>query len=274
VRIFLSLIQTGLLLILSGPAMAQTDARTKPVAGSIKPSAPDAPGKFVHLDPAGGFDIANMSLKEIIAVAWNIPPHQISGGPSWLNSDRYDVSVRLPADSARGDAGGKLLQSLLIDRFHLVFHRETREQSAWSLVMARQDGHLGPGLKESKTACEPSEPAQPPPPLSCGTIGMAGEVVTGKNIPISRLTTWLSRLFERPVIDRTGLSDEFDLRFDLSSYVIRTLVAPDAPKPWSPGSPNPTFFAAFEDQLGLRLDASRAPVDLLVIERTEKPSMN
>jgi uncharacterized protein (TIGR03435 family) len=180
---------------------------------SIKPAAPDAPGMFIRRNPGGGMTITNMTLKDMIVMAWRIQPFEIVGGPPWMGSARYAVVAKAAIQTAPS-AISVMLQFLLKDRFQLATHRETRELPVYALVMARKDGALGPKLMESKEgSCSPVDPSNPPampkgeaPTLRCGGIMAGVRSFTGVSITVATLGSSLSRLLGRIVIDKTALA--------------------------------------------------------------------
>src|SRR5215467_5171170 len=142
-----------LLMILARDVSAQTKAHFE--VASIKPAAPGALGMFIRPDPGGGVTITNMTLKEMIVHAWRVQPFQISGGPAWLDSVHYDVIAK-PETRTTPLEIPVMLQALLKDRFQLAIRRQTRELPIYALVLARKDGKLAPGMKESKEgSCTP-----------------------------------------------------------------------------------------------------------------------
>jgi uncharacterized protein (TIGR03435 family) len=271
------------LLIASFNAFAQTDSPPQFEVASIKPAAPDARGMLIMPGPGGGIRITNMPLKELIVIAYRIQPFQISGGPPWLDSIRYDIIAKPEHKPKQGDIP-LMLQSLLADRFQLTIRRETKELPVYAIVLARKDGKLGPQLSEAKEGgCTVPDPTKPPPPpeagkppkLGCGGLMMSPRHLTAASVPVSNLTPMLSRLLGRTVIDRTGLTQKFDITLDWTPDESQAIqLPPDGPKPPTSDSPGPSIFTALQEQLGLKLESQKGPVEILVIERAEKPSEN
>src|SRR5580704_3028348 len=125
-------------MIFTGGAGAQTDAHLEFEVASVKPAAPGAPGTMIRFGPGGGLTITNMTLKELIVIAYRIQPFQISGGPSWLDSAHYDIMAKPEAKPKQAEIP-LMLQALLADRFQLALHREKRELPIYALVVARKD---------------------------------------------------------------------------------------------------------------------------------------
>jgi uncharacterized protein (TIGR03435 family) len=264
-------------LLVAGVIYGQTKAEFE--VASIKPSAPDARGMFITPGPGGGVTITNMTLKEMIVLAWRVQPHQISGGPAWIDSIHYDV-VAKPEGTPQQAELPLMIQSLLEDRFQLAIRRETKELPIYALVVARKDGKLGPGLKESKEgSCEPPDPNKPPPPLrpgerptfACGGAMMSPRSFAGVSIKLDNLMPGLSRLLGRTVVDRTGLTGNFDITVEWTPDETQALQPPGAA---ASGAGGPSIFAAFQEQLGLKFESQKGPVEILVIERAERPSEN
>jgi uncharacterized protein (TIGR03435 family) len=273
----------GLFTILTSLAIAQTDPRPEFEVASIKPSAPDARGMFIRPGPGGGIMITNMSLKELMVIAYRIQPFQISGGPPWFDSLRYDIVAKPESKTKQGDIT-LMLQSLLADRFQLTVRRETKELPVYAMVLAKKDGKLGPGLVEPKEgSCTMPDPNKMPPPpepgkpptLFCGQMMMSLKSMTAINTPVANMIPMLSRLLGRTIIDKTGLTTKFDIHMEWTPDESQAMqLPPDAPKPPPSDVPGPSIFTAFQEQLGLKLESQKGPVEIFVIERAEKPSEN
>jgi uncharacterized protein (TIGR03435 family) len=253
-------------------------AQTRPQfeVASIKPSPADARGMFIRPRPGGGVVITNMTLKEMIVLAWRVQPFQISGGPSWLDSLHFDVTAKPETRPAPLELP-LMLQALLEERFQLALHRETKELPVYALVLARKDGKLGPGMKEAKEgACPPPDPNRPLPrpgerqELPCGGMRMSPQSYSGVSVPVANLAQPLSRLLGRTVIDKTGLTAKFDI--DVEWTPDETLALPTGAAASS--GAGPSIFTAFQEQLGLKLENQKGPVEILIIDRAEKPTEN
>ncbi len=277
-RAFLPVI-TMILIAVNGAA--QSDVPKFDVS-SIKPAAPGGRGMFIHPMPGGRVNITNMSLKMLIEIAYRVQPFQISGGPGWTESEHYDI-VATPDHAVNQSDWPVMLQWLLADRFHLVFHRETRELPVYALVMARKDGKLGPGMTESKEGgCTPFDPNKPPlPPEAgksmCGTRRMSLRSLTGFDLQIDDIVPMLSRMLGRRVINKTGLSGKFDMQMEFrpdESQIAMMAPAGSPPLPVPADASGPSLFTALQEQLGLKLESQKGPVEALVIDRAEKPSEN
>jgi uncharacterized protein (TIGR03435 family) len=268
-------------MILSCRAIAQTDADPHFEVASIKPGAPDARGMFIGPGPGSGISVTNATLKQLIGIAWRVQAFQISGGPAWLDSVHYDVVAKPETKPKQGEIL-LMLQSLLEDRFKLTFRRETKEVPIYALVMARKDGKLGPHLTESKqggcTLLDPSKPPPEPdkPPLpTCGQMTINSTRMTAVSLPVANLVIMLSRRLGRTVADKTGLTGNFDMSLEWAADETQAMrMPPDAPAPPSSDAAGPSIFTALQEQLGLRLESQKGSIEILVIERAEKPSDN
>jgi uncharacterized protein (TIGR03435 family) len=183
-------------------------------------------------------------------------PEQIVGAPAWFQSDRYDIAAKTPDGAVpREDVTfitmRPFLQSLLEDRFKLKTHRETRQLPIYALVRARQDGRLGPGLTPVAVDCAKE-------PQKCGFKGGPIGRIQAESMSSDLLMQVLAGVSGRIVVNRTGLAGPF--RVDLE-------YAPD-----QAASDKPSIFTAVQEQLGLKLEPSRGPVDVLVIDHVERPT--
>jgi uncharacterized protein (TIGR03435 family) len=230
------------LIALSGCVLAQTDEQPRFEIASIKLSA-RMRGGFFQILPGARVSIIGMTLKDMIVQAWSIQPYQISGGPPWLDSVRYDVSA-IPADGPKAGSNVaevkravvQMLQSLLADRFQLTIHRETRELPVYALVVAKKDGKLGPRLIASKEdSCAPPDPSIPPlafdpgklPPLSCGSLMVVqSRRWKGASITPAQLCPLFARIVERAVVDKTGLTGKYDLDMEWAPDEVRLTPPP------------------------------------------------
>jgi len=220
--------------------------------------------------------MSNLTLKDMIELGWRVEPFQISGGPAWLDSAAYDVIAKREGKFQPAEQP-LMIQSLLKNRFQLAIHRETKELPVYALVLARKDGKPGPRLTASKEgSCTPPDPTKPPPepPTQwCGWITSGRGELTATSIHVSDLAEALSRLLRRPVVDKTGLTSRFDIKLEWTPD--DTLQpTPDGGSPPASDMVGPSIFTAFQEQLGLRIESQKGPVDILVVDRAERPSEN
>ena len=241
--------------------------------------------------PGGRLHMVNLPLKGLIQFAYAnhdsphwlpLPDSQVVGGPAWAKTDGYDIDAK-PERKTDPRHMWLMLETLLADRFHLVLHRETRDLPVYDLEAAKG----GPKLPAAKDAgCVSFPPGTPPRPVpgkvDCGYVSgpfgrsEAGLLhIQGRKIHVADLARELTDMLDGPVLDKTGFTGEFDL--DLSFTPDATLVgflgllAPAGSRlPADPNSPN--IFAALEEQLGLKLAPAKGPVEVLVIDRVERPT--
>jgi uncharacterized protein (TIGR03435 family) len=248
-------------------------------AASIKLN-PSLSLRHVILPPtAGRLSTRSASLRLLIQTAYSVQTFQVSGGPDWMNSAGYDLDAKAEGTPSRSQIW-LMLQSLLEDRFKLKVHRETKELPVYALTAAKG------GLKLSKPRGEcvaidalplPLERGQQPP-MRCGDLMVGAEksmlFLRGKQITMAVLTKELSTILERPVIDRTGVAEKFDISVDFAwDEVVIGL-----PKPRQAGDSTepagPSIMVALQQQLGLKLESTKGLVEVLVIDHVERPSEN
>lgn len=264
----------ALVLLIAGHGTFAQSRNDRPVSdefevATIKPTAADwDAGRYMRMQTTVQFVAKNFPLRLLLAAAFNLAPREISGGPSWIDSERYDIVGKAPGE-ARPDQGEQMsmLRSLLLDRFKIAFHREQKELSIYALEVAKN----GPKMKESSESPGPSPKA--PPPLAF-VLFPQGARLPARNTTMAELAGVLQRAaVDRPVVDRTGLSGKYD--FDLEWRPDETQFNGQF-RDSGPGArtTKPDLFAAIQEQLGLRLEATKGPVDTLVIDQAERPSAN
>jgi uncharacterized protein (TIGR03435 family) len=201
------------------------------------------------------------TLIMLIGQAYRIKPFQIVGGPSWLGSDLFEITAKAEG-TADFDKVMLMLQSLLAERFQLVIRRETKEMPVYALLVAKG----GPKLKETTE------------PISGRTIVRRG-LMSSDGIEMRTFIELLSGFLGRSVVDKTGLTGKFDLKVQWQPDENQVAMFQEMGVPEGFGAPppdplGPTLFTALQEQLGLRLESQKGPVEVLVIERVEKPSAN
>src|SRR6202789_1263223 len=231
---------------------------------TVKPVDSDAKsGRYITMQGTNRFVEKDYTLKLLIAAAYNLNSKTISGGPGWIESDHYDIAAVTPGEvRPNHDEQMSMLRSLLADRFKLTFHREQKVFSIYELQVAKG----GPKLKQ--TVSQPEDPAVVGP----GVVYPQRIVLPGRNATMGNFVSLLQRaILDRPVVDKTGLSGKYD--FDLEWAPDETQFGGDVP-PASAAAPSPPLFEAIQQQLGLRLEATKGPVDALVVETAERPAAN
>ncbi len=225
--------------------LAQEQPRAFDVA-TVKPSK--STGGINNLRDPVQATWTNIPLAVAIRSAYVIQPDQLVGGPDWINSDRWDIIAKTDRPATRAEQN-QMLQPLLADRFKLKVRRETRQLPQYELAIAKG----GPKLHQVRDG-DPNEP-RPGTHIGRGLIDAHG--ITG-----AEFAGWLRGELGLPVIDRTGLTGRYDLKVEW---------APDIDSP--PDVGGPSIFSAIQE-LGLKLDAIKGPVEVLVIDHVEKPSEN
>ena len=246
---------------------------------SVKPNKSGfrTPG-VLRFQPDGGLRVVNMPLRDIIRVAYGLQGYQMEGWPGWLSTEFFDIQAKASGNPTE-DQRRLMLRSMLQTRFQFAAHMQSRRGQSYELTVARADRKLGPSLKRSAADCDalrgklPANPLPPPPnaPLVvCGIRNLPGRIFA-MGIPIDRLATTLAELVGRPVVDQTQLTGNFDLEllFTPDSIPPRDALPPDS-KPIDPNGPS--MFTALREQLGLKLDARQNPIEVLLIDRVERPT--
>jgi uncharacterized protein (TIGR03435 family) len=227
---------------------------------TIKPGKPDKGGRGIRPLPGGQTYVAdNVPVKLIIMLMFHVTKNQISGGPNWINTDLWSIEAKA-AHPTNLDELHVMFQNLLIDRFNLKFHRESKEMPVYALVVDKS----GSKLKRNDS----------PEPFDFSIKGVGRGKLAGQRCSMSYLTWFLAQLpmLDRPVIDETGLPGFYDFNFEWMPEVPKVPGADD--RDAVPGAEGPSLFTALREQLGLRLDAKKGPVQVMVIDNIDKPSEN
>jgi uncharacterized protein (TIGR03435 family) len=264
-------------------AFGQSVPRPKFDVASVKLDSD--PNMFSGVTPLpGGRLRANATLRTLMTVAYDVKSFQISGGPSWVNSEHYQIDAK-----ANGEANAEqmrpMLQSLLEDRFKLAVHRETKPLPVYTLAVARA-GKLKQATNCSIPGADPNAPAPPPPPPPppgqppsftppCGFLALLGPSLEGTSVTMADLADRLSFLLGRTVKDHTAFKERFDvhLRFALDASLEGLSLQIPLQQP-NPDSSDPSLTVALREQLGLNLSSAREPTEVIAIDYVEKPSGN
>jgi uncharacterized protein (TIGR03435 family) len=264
---------------------AQVD-RPSFVVVSIQPNKSGV-SNLVRRKAGGLYTATNVTLNNLITVAYQLEPQQLSGLPTWRDSEHFDIEARAEGDPPR-EQNWLMIQSLLADRFKLVVHYETRQLPEFALVLLKA-GKTGPQLKlhSDDTKCTDTSAGPPPaaphpntglPPTTCGGFsgfGASGSVgIAGQKITMDMLAGLLSRQLDRVVVNRTGLSGVFDASIEFAPPPGQSGTQLGADTNASDSSGPPSIFTALQEQLGLKLESTKGPVDVLVIDHVEQPSPN
>jgi uncharacterized protein (TIGR03435 family) len=250
-------------------------------AASIKERTAPGAGSFVGRRPGGRFASENATLREILEYAYQLQRFQLVGTLAPVENARWDITATLgsAAATAGPEAIGTAVRALLAERFALVVHRETRTLPVYALRLVR-DGSPGPALVKSATDCPAlmatARRGGGPPPAQAQQCGFRGRIgsLQSNGMPLTDLALALATRVERPVVDQTGLAGTWDLTLTYAAdpaQVPPGTLAPDAPAP-APNPDAPALFTALQEQLGLRLVSTTAPVDVLVVDRLARPT--
>jgi len=256
-------------------------AAPEPQVASIKPTVASGDRVSIFFTP-DQLTATNVTLQMLIREAFGIQNDQIFGGPEWLTTDRYDIQA---VGKSTAEQTGRLnesqpvpipglrLQALLADRFKLVFHRETRNLPFYALII----GETGAKLQSSTaTSGAPSPTAGSNSKVEGGKVFVGPGQFRGQGVPLAVLVSFLGRQLERTVVDRTGLTGNYDLTLEWpadenrASFLGKTQDASQVPEP----STEPSLFTAVQEQLGLKLVPQTGPLEVVVIDQVEKPVDN
>jgi uncharacterized protein (TIGR03435 family) len=254
--------------LLCGRSYSQTQAQFE--VASIKPSSSSDPRTLLQVLPGGGLRTSGATLKFLVMLAYDLRSFQIVGGPGWITDDRFDVVGNSERSSSANDdppdptkvTAMQLtrmqnemrprLVALLAERYKLKVHRESREQPVFELVIGKNGSKL-----QGATG-------------NFGGLHISRNQLIAEAATIDMLAAALANQLNRPVIDRTGLSGAFNFKLIWNP--------PDAPAAVDGAGPDtsdrPSIFTAVSEQLGLNLRSTRAPAEILIIDRVEKPTEN
>jgi len=238
---------------------------------SVKANVSVDPPSDPRMSP-GRFSWSNATLRQLIQAAYEVRPFQLVALPDWADAARFDVTATASFPASPQQMMHTMLQGVLADRFDLSVHRDKRELPVYSLVLARRDGKLGPTIHPAKVDCgavsaKPldSGDAQADYAACAPQMGLTRMKMPGFHM--AGLAGALMRLLDRPVVDKTGLTEAFDV--EVSWTPDATMLPTGAPVP-NPTSAAPSLFTALEEQLGLRLVSDRAAADVLVVDRINR----
>ena len=231
---------------------------------SVKPTAPsDLHNTFYGFDPAG-INVRGGTLKGIVQMAYNVPDFEVYGGPGWIEADRFDIIGKYTSansdQQARIQDGRIRLQTLLAERFQLQVHREPKEIPEYVLTLGKTGAKLTPA---------PEPAAKGPTGIRAGCGQMTGMHTTMANFVFA-----LTRQLRRPVIDRTGLDGKYDFQIDFTPEGGCGGPAGEPADAAPDAAERPSIFTAIQETLGLKLEASKGPVEVIVIDHASKPDAN
>jgi uncharacterized protein (TIGR03435 family) len=248
------------------PPPQRMAASAKPAfeVATIKPSDPKTPGQIITLR---GTEVitTNETVHDLINLAYWLHPKQVAGGPAWAESDKWDMAGKPDAPGQPNvDQMKMMIQKLLADRFQLKFHWEKRDLSVYAIGVTKTGPKITKSLDDPKGY----------PGWNFGRAA-SGMTLTFRNSPMSQISAVLQNFLDKPVVDQSGLSERYDftVTFTLDAGQAARLGGLPVPAAANPDAA-PDVFAAFQQQLGLKLESTKAPTDVMVIDQVEKPSEN
>jgi uncharacterized protein (TIGR03435 family) len=249
------------------------------VASIKRTPADTGPGADFSAQPGGRLHVRNNAVTNLITNAYGVPLYAVIGGPDWMRPDsgvRYDIETKAEGEPSRTEMM-LMLQTLLAERFQLRTHRETRELPAYVLTVARGGARLTPskdgGCVDRSPAIRNTLPASETRP-GCGNNLLTSRGATPPNllwsavrIDMAGVASALANVFRRPVVDRTGLTGFFDIQLELPPLQPATVDG-------GASDPGVSVFTVLQEQLGLRVEEGRGPVEVLVVDGVERPTGN
>ena len=237
---------------------------------SLKRNASLAEGGGGGLRPGGRYRLTNISARSLIGIAWNIPTNRVLDGPGWIAVERYDLDATMK-ETASFDDTRAMLRTLLRDRFSAAVHVEQRDLPVYFLTLARQGGAFGPGLERGTIDCNDPAARKAAAATSgarsdrmlCGFADSNG-TLEGGGITMDTLAQILTSPAGRPVLNRTELPGSYNVALKWTPALGTDTPAGDAV----------SIFTAVQEQLGLRLESATAPLDVVVVDRLERPTEN
>jgi uncharacterized protein (TIGR03435 family) len=237
---------------------------------SIKRSLATNDDGSIGAQPNGRFVVRNVPLRFIMQVVFEVPAFRLTGGPAWIDAERYDIQARA-AEAVSEPQLHAMMRTLLAERFKLRTHTVPRAVDGFALVRTRRDGSLGPRLRRHDEPCSPSAPVEALRDVTampaCGQMSGSDRVIRMNARPLADLATILARRVARPVADRTGLDGRFDVSLEWTGDA-RT----SAPLAQAATDDSVSVFTALREQLGLTLRSERTTADVIVIDTIERPT--
>ena len=260
-------------------AVVFTQTISEPTAqfevASIRKNARSEGAPTVAFQPGGRFVMTNAPVSLLIGFAYPRPNLRIQSAPQWVHRDSYDITAKAAGDPTKAEMEA-MLRSLLVQRFGFKSHWAEKEVNAYDLVLARADGKLGDGFRRIDVDCDAraaaaraGRPLDPLPPSAnglapCFIRAFDGGMLSG-GYPLKGIAEQMELLAQRPVIDRTGLE---------GFYEVTLKYRPGPPEAESQPGDLPILFTALQEQLGLKLQPSRAPISTIIVDWIDQPSEN
>jgi uncharacterized protein (TIGR03435 family) len=242
------------------------DASPALEVATIKPGVPGAQGKNYGVQ-GGQMRLRNFSLVDMLMFAYKVQVKQVSGLPAWADTDKFDVSGKIDTEGRPSDKQIRIMvQKLMTDRFALKFTREKRELSVFAVRVGKD------GSKLTASTAKPTDPSG----AGFGPGMKGGLTYRGRNMTVAEIGDALQEvLLDRPVTDQSGIEGKYDILVTfMPDDTMAGGMGSRLPPPPAGAEAPPSLFTAFQDTLGLKLEATKAPVDVLVVSHVEKPSEN
>jgi uncharacterized protein (TIGR03435 family) len=248
------------------PPQKMMDPKAAPgfEVATVKPSNPDNPGRPINVSPSGTITMRNTTLFYLIEFAYDVHPKQVIGAPAWIDADKFDITAKpdIPG-SPNFQQMQSVLQKVMAERFGLVFHKEKRELSAYSITVAKG----GEKIRKDEA-----------PGPSFGSDGNPQHGLLVRNATMAEFISFLLLpLMDLPIVDQTGFGETrytFTLKFTPDPGMIPAGAGPDAQAAAADPDAPPDIFTAMEQQLGLHIQKTKAQVNVMVIDKVSKPSEN
>ena len=263
---------------------------------TVRPNPTERMGMTIRTLPGGRFTATNVPLQRLIRRAYGLQTLQVLGGPDWMDADRFDIVATFDPEELDGwnrwlqrdnPRVMLMLQNLLVERFNLQMHTETRDMQYYALVLAKANGQLGEGIQPSTIDCaayyQAREQAQRPDGAPgnivptgahCGLrLASRGllETIESGAVVMPRFAESLQIFLGAMVRDETGLEGLFDVDV---TFLRDPALAPELPVPPGDTGVGPSIFAAVQEQLGLELESRLGPIEVLVVDHVEQPTPN
>jgi uncharacterized protein (TIGR03435 family) len=230
--------------------MAQPGPQPAFEVASIKPNTTGESGSNWNVSP-GGVRVVNMSLRHIIQAAYSVQDYQYSG-PGWLENERYNIDAKPETKAESGNQILLMLQTLLAERFKLVVHRESKPVSGYALIVAKSGLKINPVEGEGWNLNSQKRDTK----------------LTATHIGMPQLATFLARLLSQPVVDQTNVTGRFDFVLEFADP------RPNRAETGDGIAPLPSIFTVLSEQLGVKLEGRKVPVEMLIVDRAERLTEN
>ncbi len=244
-----------LLLIAAGSAaLGQSPIRPEFEVASVKPNVSGSLNFLMRPPAEGRFTATNVTLRLLTALAYRFRESEITGGPAWIGSARYDVDAKAADRNLDGDQSRVMIQHMLEDRFGLKVHIEKKERPIYTLVPAKGGLKIREATEGSCVAYSPNSTRGPADPPVCGSIILLPNGIAGKKMTMTQLANSLSGIVGPPVMDNTGYAGYFDFQLEFSRELtaVNSRAAGDDRSPASTDPSQPSIFTALQEQLGMK----------------------